>query len=95
MTRSDDADNCGHLLLRHEPLPGGHEAGPRSTVLLIHKQVPPTGVSRGVHGYNGIKKNQFVEQKRRAKGLRDVGRGLKTRDFHGESLYIKNFYFLN
>lgn len=66
MTGSDDSDNYGHLVLHHEPLSGGHEAGPHSTVLLIHKQVPPMGAGRWVHGYNS-RKNQFIEQKSQVK----------------------------
>lgn len=63
VTRNDDSDNGEQLLLHHEPLSGGHKAGLHSTVLLIHKQVPPMGASRWVHGYNSRKKNQFVEEK--------------------------------
>lgn len=37
------------------------------------------------------KKNQSVEQKSRAKGLRDVGRGLKTRDFSWQVSLHKKF----
>lgn len=45
--RNDDSGNCGLLALHCEPLSGEHEAGPHSTVLLIHKQVPPMGAVNG------------------------------------------------